>query len=90
MTKNDLADGIAQRVGLAGTEAHRALDAAVELISDELASGGEVSISGFGKFSVSNRAARQGRNPATGATIQIAASRSAKFSPAKALKDRLN
>jgi DNA-binding protein HU-beta len=90
MTKNELSEGIAQRVGLAGTEARRALDAVVDLISDELASGGEVSIAGFGKFSVSNRAARQGRNPATGATIQIAASRSAKFSPAKALKDRLN
>lgn len=90
MTKNDLADGIAQRTGLAGTQARQALDTAIELISDELASGGEVSIAGFGKFSVSNRAARQGRNPATGETIQIAASKSAKFSPAKGLKDRLN
>ncbi|MGN6371750.1 MAG: HU family DNA-binding protein [Solirubrobacteraceae bacterium] len=90
MTKNELADGIAQRAGLAGTEARKALEAAVDLISEELASGGEVSISGFGKFSVSNRAARQGRNPATGETINIAASKSAKFSPAKALKDRLN
>ncbi len=90
MTKNDLADGIAQRTGLAGTQARQALETALELISDELASGGEVSIAGFGKFSVSNRAARQGRNPATGATIQIAASKSAKFSAAKGLKDRLN
>lgn len=90
MTKNDLADGIAQRTGLAGTQARQALDTAIDLISDELASGGEVSIAGFGKFSVSNRAARQGRNPATGETIQIAASKSAKFSPAKGLKDRLN
>jgi DNA-binding protein HU-beta len=90
MTKNELADGIAQRADLAGTQARQALEAAVDLISQELASGGEVSISGFGKFSVSNRAARQGRNPATGETINIAASKSAKFSPAKALKDRLN
>jgi len=90
MTKNELADGIAQRVGLSGTQAREALDAAVDLISAELGSGGDVSISGFGKFSVSNRAARQGRNPATGETINIAASKSAKFSPAKALKDRLN
>lgn len=90
MTKNELADGIAQRADLAGNQARQALDAAVDLISQELASGGEVSISGFGKFSVSNRAARQGRNPATGETINIAASKSAKFSPAKALKDRLN
>jgi DNA-binding protein HU-beta len=90
MTKNDLADGIAQRTGLAGTQARQALESAIDLISDELASGGEVSIAGFGKFSVSNRAARQGRNPATGETISIAASKSAKFSAAKGLKDRLN
>jgi DNA-binding protein HU-beta len=90
MTKNDLAEGIAQRTGLAGTQARQALDTAIDLISDELASGGEVSIAGFGKFSVSNRAARQGRNPATGETIHIAASKSAKFSAAKGLKDRLN
>lgn len=90
MTKNELADGIAQRADLTGLQARHALDAAIEVISDELASGREVSISGFGKFSVSNRAARQGRNPATGATITIAASKAAKFSPAKALKDRLN
>lgn len=90
MTKNELADGIAQRADLTGPQARNALDAAIEVISGELASGREVSISGFGKFSVSNRAARQGRNPATGATITIAASKAAKFSPAKALKDRLN
>jgi DNA-binding protein HU-beta len=90
MNKNELADGIAQRTGLAGTQARQALETAIDLISDELAAGGDVSLAGFGKFSVSNRAARQGRNPATGATIQIAASKSAKFSAAKALKDRLN
>jgi DNA-binding protein HU-beta len=90
MTKNDLAEGIAQRTGLAGTQARQALESAIDLISDELASGGDVSIAGFGKFSVSNRAARQGRNPATGETINIAASKSAKFSAAKGLKDRLN
>jgi DNA-binding protein HU-beta len=90
MNKNELADGIAQRTGLAGTQARQALETAVELIGDELAGGRDVSIAGFGKFSVSNRAARLGRNPATGQTISIAASRSAKFSAAKALKDRLN
>ena len=85
MTKNDLADGVAQRTGLAGT-----LEAAIDLISDELAGGGEVALAGFGKFSVSSRAARQGRNPATGETINIAASKAAKFSAASALKKRLN
>lgn len=90
MTKNELAEGIARRTGLAGTQARQALETTIDLISDELAGGGEVSIAGFGKFSVSNRAARQGRNPATGQTITIAASKAAKFSAAKALKDRLN
>jgi DNA-binding protein HU-beta len=90
MTKNELAEGVAQRTGLPGTQARQALEAAIDLISDELAGGGEISLAGFGKFSVSNRAARQGRNPATGETINIAASRSAKFSAAAALKKRLN
>jgi DNA-binding protein HU-beta len=55
-----------------------------------LSRGGEVSLAGFGKFSVSHRSARMGRNPATGATIQIAASNAAKFSAASALKKQLN
>jgi DNA-binding protein HU-beta len=90
MTKNDLADRVADRTGLAGSQARQAVDAAIEAVSDELAAGGEVSIAGFGKFSVSNRAARQGRNPATGETITIKASKAAKFSAASALKKRLN
>jgi DNA-binding protein HU-beta len=90
MTKNDLADRVAERTGLAGSQARQAVDAAIEAVSDELAAGGEVSIAGFGKFSVSNRAARQGRNPATGETITIKASKAAKFSAASALKKRLN
>ena len=56
----------------------------------ELAAGRDVAIAGFGKFSVRERAAREGRNPATGETIQIAASRAAKFSAAAALKKQLN
>jgi DNA-binding protein HU-beta len=55
-----------------------------------LAAGGEVALAGFGKFSVSHRAARQGRNPSTGQTISIPASKAAKFSAASALKKRLN
>ena len=90
MTKNDLADRVAERTGLAGSQARQAVEAAIDAVSDELAAGGEVSIAGFGKFSVSNRAARQGRNPATGQTINIPASRAAKFSAASALKRRLN
>jgi DNA-binding protein HU-beta len=90
MTKNDLADKVAERTGLAASEARQALDAAIDAVADELAGGGEVALAGFGKFSVSHRAARQGRNPATGETINIAASKAAKFSAASALKTRLN
>ena len=91
MTKNELAEQVADRVrtlrqpGSAGGRG----DASTS-ISDELAKGDEVALAGFGKFSVSHRAARQGRNPSTGATIQIAASKAAKFSAASALKKRLN
>lgn len=90
MTKNELADKVAGKTGMAASHARDAVEAAIETISDELAAGGEVALAGFGKFSVSHRAARQGRNPATGETITIAASNGAKFSAASALKKRLN
>jgi len=90
MTKNELADKVAERAGLGAGQAREAVDAVIESVSDELAKGGEVSLAGFGKFSVSHRAARQGRNPSTGETINIAASKAAKFSAASALKKRLN
>jgi DNA-binding protein HU-beta len=90
MTKNELAEQVASRTGLPASQARQVLETTLESISDELARGGEVALAGFGKFSVSHRAARQGRNPSTGATIQIAASKAAKFSAASALKKRLN
>jgi DNA-binding protein HU-beta len=90
MTKNELAEKVAERTGLPTSQARQALEATIETVSDELAAGREVALAGFGKFSVSHRAARQGRNPATGATIAIAASKAAKFSAASALKSRLN
>ncbi len=90
MTKNELAEKVAGRTGMAASHAREAIDAAFDTVSDELAAGGEVALAGFGKFSVSRRAARTGRNPATGQTISIAASNAAKFSPASALKKRLN
>jgi len=90
MTKNELAEKVAQRTGIGTGQARQAVDAAIDAVSDELAAGGEVALAGFGKFSVSQRAARQGRNPSTGATINIAASKAAKFSAASALKKRLN
>ncbi len=90
MTKNDLADKVSAATGLGVGESRGAVDAVIEALSDELAAGGEVSLAGFGKFSVGHRPARQGRNPATGDAISIAASNSAKFSAAAALKKRLN
>ena len=90
MTKNDLAEKVAERNGLSASQARQVLETTIELVSGELASGGEVALAGFGKFSVSHRAAREGRNPSTGAPIKIAASKSAKFSAASALKKRLN
>ncbi|MBV8912295.1 MAG: HU family DNA-binding protein [Acetobacteraceae bacterium] len=59
-------------------------------MGDAIARGQEVSVQGLGKFKVADRPAREGRNPATGETIQIAASRKAAFAPAKPLKDKLN
>jgi DNA-binding protein HU-beta len=90
MTKNELAEKVAGRTGLAASQAREALEAAIDVVSSELAAGGEVALAGFGKFSVSQRAARLGRNPSTGETINIAASKAAKFSAASALKKRLN
>jgi DNA-binding protein HU-beta len=90
MTKNELAEKVAARAGLGAGQARDALDTVIDVVSDELAAGGEVALAGFGKFSVSNRAARLGRNPSTGETINIAASKAAKFSAASALKKRLN
>jgi DNA-binding protein HU-beta len=90
MTKNELAEQVAERTGMSASQARGVVEATIDAISDELARGGEVALAGFGKFSVSQRAARLGRNPSTGATINIAASKAAKFSPASALKKRLN
>lgn len=77
---------LAQQAGVNKNDVEAIFDA----ISSELSNGGEVAIAGFGKFSVSERAAREGRNPATGETIQIKASKGAKFSAASALKQKLN
>jgi DNA-binding protein HU-beta len=90
MTKNELAERVAERTGMPTSQARNCVEGVIDVVSDELARGGEVALAGFGNFSVSHRAARQGRNPSTGKTIQIAASNAAKFSAASALKKRLN
>ncbi len=90
MTKQELAQQVAANADISQAQAKDIIDATFDAITAELKNGGEVAVSGFGKFSVSKRAARDGRNPATGETIKIAASNGAKFSAAAALKKSLN
>ena len=90
MTKQELAQKVAGDTGLSQNQAKDVVDTVFKTIADELAGGGEVAVSGFGKFSVSERSAREGRNPATGETIQIAASKAAALPPASGLKTALN
>lgn len=89
MNNAELIDAVAAVTGGTKTNTKTAVDAVFAAISNSLAAGNEVSIIGFGKFKVKDSPAREGRNPATGETIQIAASKSAKFSASKTLKDRL-
>ena len=87
MTKQELAQKVAGNTGLSQNQAKDVVDTVFKTIAEELAGGGEVAVSGFGKFSVSERAAREGRNPATGETIQIAASKAVKVTAGSALKN---
>ncbi|MEI6663059.1 MAG: HU family DNA-binding protein [Actinomycetes bacterium] len=86
MNKSEFVDSVAAKAGISKREAGEAVDAVLDVIESTLAGGGEVSFTGFGKFSVTHRKARTGRNPATGATIQIAASKAPKFSAGAAFK----
>ena len=86
MNKTEWVDQIAQKTDLSRREAELAVDAALRTIEEQLAGGGEINITGFGKFHVAQRSARQGRNPQTGATIQIKASRVPRFSAGSKLK----
>ncbi|KPF92126.1 integration host factor [Novosphingobium sp. AAP83] len=90
MNNSDLADIIAASHGLTKADARKAVDSVFTAITDAAAKGEEVSLNGFGKFKVKNTPAREGRNPSTGATIQIAASNKLTFAAAKAVKDKLN
>jgi len=90
MTKADLIEAMAGKIDLPKATAERAVNLIFEDIIAALKNDDKVNISGFGTFTVSARKARQGRNPKTGETIEIAASRSAKFKPGKVLKDSLN
>ncbi|AMO68509.1 MAG: HU family DNA-binding protein [Zhongshania sp.] len=90
MNKSELIDAIAESADLSKAAAGRALDATVEAITNALKSDDSVSLVGFGTFSVKDRAARTGRNPQTGAPIEISAAKIPSFKAGKALKDACN
>ena len=89
MNKSDLVDAVASKADMSKAEAGRAVDAVLGSVGDALGGGDSVSLVGFGTFSVRHRAARMGRNPQTGATMQIAASKVPGFKAGKALKDKV-
>ena len=90
MNKGDLIDAVADETGLSKADSGRAVDAIVGVVTGALKKGDQVSLVGFGTFSVKRRAARTGRNPRTGESIQIAASNVPGFKAGKALKDAVN
>ncbi|MCG1042422.1 HU family DNA-binding protein [Mycetohabitans sp. B8] len=90
MNKTDLIDHIAAHADISKAAAGRALDALIDGIKGTLKKGGSITLAGFGTFAVGKRTARTGRNPRTGAVINIKATTVPKFRPGKALKDALN
>ena len=90
MNKSELIDHIAQQADMSKAAASRALEAAIDAITDTLKKGDSVSLVGFGTFVATEREARTGRNPRTGVAIKIAKAKVPKFRPGKALKDALN
>jgi DNA-binding protein HU-beta len=86
MTKSDFVDKVASNSGLSKKDAGNAVDAVLKSIEDALKGGEDVTFTGFGKFSVAQRGAREGRNPRTGETMQIAASKVPRFSAGSGLK----
>lgn len=90
MNNNDLADTLAAAHGLTKADARKVVDGVFAAIADGASKGEEISLNGFGKFKVKATPAREGRNPATGATMKIAASKKLTFARAKAVKDKLN
>ena len=90
MKKTDVVNAVADAADLSKADAGRALDAVINVITKALKSGDSVTLTGFGTFAVRKRADRQGRNPQTGATIKIKASKNPGFKAGKALKDAVN
>ncbi|MEE2039047.1 HU family DNA-binding protein [Nocardiopsis sp. CT-R113] len=90
MNKNELIDSIAESADLPKSVASKTLDATIEAITGALQQGDDVTLVGFGTFSVKERAERTGRNPQTGAAIKIAAAKVPSFKAGKGLKDSVN
>ena len=90
MNKTELIAAVAEKAEISKKDAEKAVKAFTDAVAEELAKGGKVQIIGFGNFEVSERPAREGRNPRTGETMTIAASKTPKFKPGKALKDEIN
>lgn len=90
MNKTELIAAIAEQAEISKKDADKALKAFTDVVTGELKKGGKVQLVGFGTFEVSERAAREGRNPQTGKTMKIAASKAPKFKAGKALKDTVN
>ena len=90
MNKTELVAAMADQAGLSKKDAEKALKAFTDVVAEELKKDGKVQLVGFGTFEVSSRAAREGRNPQSGAPMKIAASKAPKFKACKALKDMLN
>lgn len=90
MNKTELVAAMAEKAELSKKDSEKALKAFIDVVSEELKNGGKIQLVGFGTFEVSERAARTGKNPQTGAAIQIPASKAPKFKAGKALKDMVN
>ena len=90
MNKTDLIDAVAESADLSKADAARAVDAVISSVTKALKKGDNVTVVGFGTFQVRERAARTGRNPKTGDTINIAASKNPAFKAGKAMKDAVN
>ena len=90
MNKTELIAAVAEKAEISKKDAEKAVKAFTDAVAEELAKGGKVQLVGFGNFEVSERPAREGRNPRTGETMTIAASKTPKFKAGKALKDAIN
>jgi DNA-binding protein HU-beta len=90
VTKNDLVERLAEDYELTKSYARQLVDSMLDMITDAAQKGEEVALFGFGKFKVTERGARKGRNPQTGEAVKIAASKNLKFTPARSLKTALN